>query len=154
MPLNNENFRVPLFKSSMVIDLITIFLCIWIKDEFLTHHILSLHSHFFIQKKKVVTLAPKNQHKTTSHNNPKEKSVTLNLSCIPSRGSSLHTSHIQVRESNWSSFLDNHHYKSRYVYHGYKTSSSTVFHHQQIHDQQSSIPEFLKAFVLWMMRKQ
>jgi len=35
MPLNNENFRAPLFKSSMLIDSIT--LCIWIKDE----HIIS-----------------------------------------------------------------------------------------------------------------
>jgi hypothetical protein len=33
MPLNNENFKVPLFKSSMLIDPITLFLCIWIKDE-------------------------------------------------------------------------------------------------------------------------
>ncbi len=40
---------------------------------------------------KKVALAPKNQNKTTSDNNLKEKSVMLNLSCIPSRGNSLHT---------------------------------------------------------------
>jgi hypothetical protein len=99
-------------------------------------------------------LAPKNQHKTTSDNNLKEKrALTLNLSCIPiERKQFAHTSHIQVRENptgavSWTSIVTRAEICLSWIQ---KTSSTTtVFHRQQIRDQQRSIPEFSKAFVLY-----
>jgi hypothetical protein len=84
---------------------------------------LSLHSHFFIQKKKVA-LAPKKptQDNFTQQSQGEERTAESVLHPIE-RKQFAHTSHIQVRKSNWSSFLDNH-YKSRYVYHGYCIPSS------------------------------
>jgi hypothetical protein len=113
---------------------------------------LSLHSQFFIPKKKVCTCTQKPTQDNFRQQSQGEESVTLNLSCIPiERKQFAHTPHIQVRENptravSWTSIITRAEICLSWIQ---KTSSTiTVFHRQQIHDQQSSIPEFSKAFVL------